>query len=95
MPIAGQHYFINKDEKLAPVWDFRANGLTTGNKDAIVVAEEKGGFPSPQGYPAVDWLELHGASGGLADTIFRVYTVGGAPPASVSIFRSAIVVLRD
>ena len=91
MPILGQHYFIEKDGKLSPVWDFRS---TTGNPNDIIVAKEGGDFPSPAGYPNVDWLELTHVSGGLADKVFRVYTVGGDPPSSVSISRSAIV-LRD
>jgi hypothetical protein len=94
MPILGQHYFIEQDGELSPVWDFRANGPTTGNSNAIIVAKEAGDFPSPAGYPNVDWVELTRVSGELADTVLRVYTVGGDPPTSVSIFRSAIV-LRD
>ena len=91
MPILGQHYFIEQDKKLTPVWDFRADGATKGNSSAIIVAKEAGDTPSPSGYPNVDWLELTRVSGGLADKVFRVYTVGGDPPESVSISRSAIV----
>jgi hypothetical protein len=91
LPILGQHYFIEQDGELSPVWDFRANGPTTGNPKAIIVAKEAGHIPSPSGYPNVDWVELSNVSGELADKVFRVYTVGGDPPESVSISRSAIV----
>ena len=95
MPILGQHYFIEKNEELHPVWDFRANGPTTGDPLAIVIAKIIGEIPSPQGYPNVDWLELQSVSGELADIVFRVYTVGGDPPESVRISRSAMVLLCD
>jgi len=93
IPVSGQHYFINSNG-LAPVWDFRADGPTKGNKDAIVVAKVDATIPSPTGPPNVDWVQLSSVSGKLATKVFRVNTVEGDPPPSVSISRSAMVV-RD
>ncbi|KAH9026978.1 hypothetical protein EDB85DRAFT_1976989 [Lactarius pseudohatsudake] len=81
--VSGQHYFIaNPDGSLAPVWDFRADGPTKGNPDAIVIAAAAGDIPSPTGPPNVDWVELTNVSGKLASTVFRVNTIGGDPPPS-------------
>lgn len=85
----GQHYFIdNGSGGIAPVWDFR----DTLGSDAVVVAALVADLPEPS--PNVDWLSLDNVSGGLADDILRIYTVGGDPPPIVSILRSVLVV-RD
>jgi hypothetical protein len=74
--LLGQHYFINSGDSIAPVWDLRE----TQGQDAVVVATVVGDIPSPGGPPSVDWLELNAATGCLASTILRLYTVGGDPP---------------
>ncbi len=91
--LSGQHYFIETGGDLSPVWDFRPNGRTLGNPNAIVVAKVTGDIPAPTGSLDVDWLELEGVSGKLASTIFRVYTKAGEQllSESVSIPRSATV----
>ncbi|KAI9435983.1 hypothetical protein H4582DRAFT_2079113 [Lactarius indigo] len=81
VPVLGQHYFIaNPDKSLAPVWDFRADGATKGNQDAIIVAAVAGDIPPPDGPPNVDWVELTNKSGKLASKVFRVNTIAGDPP---------------
>jgi hypothetical protein len=90
-PVSGQHYFIEAGGQLASVWDFRSNGPTKGNKGATVVAKVTGDIASPT-WTAIDWQELSRVSGELADTIFRIDTVGGNPPQDVSIYLSAVVV---
>ena len=77
--VSGQHYFIEADGHLAPVWDFRSDGSTKGNQKAIVVAKVTGDIASPTNPTALDWQELSRVSGELADTIFRTDTVGGGP----------------
>ncbi|KAF8260887.1 hypothetical protein EI94DRAFT_1705972 [Lactarius quietus] len=69
--VSGQHYYIEADGKLAPVWDLRSNGPTKGNKDAIVVGKVTRTIPSP-GRNTIDWQEL-------TRTIFRIDTVAGVP----------------
>ncbi|KAI9464985.1 hypothetical protein BJY52DRAFT_1144878 [Lactarius psammicola] len=73
----GQHYFIETDEVLSPVWDFRPNGLTPGNSEAIVIMRVTEDIPAPTGRLVVDWLEPEGVTGKPARTIFRVYTKAG------------------
>ncbi|KAI9432556.1 hypothetical protein BJY52DRAFT_1400028, partial [Lactarius psammicola] len=85
VPVIGQHYFIDGADGLVPVWDFRADGNTKGNPNAIVLAKVAGSIPSPAGAPNVDWVELSNVSGGLAGTIFRVNTVQGDPPAKCEV----------
>jgi hypothetical protein len=90
--ILGQHYFINGSTgALAPKWDFTSSGPNRGNPDAFVVAAKSGDIPAPDHADDVDWLSLNGTSGKLAAKVFRVETKGGQPPASVSIFQSAIM----
>ena len=79
--IAGQHYFVSQNNSLVPVWDLRS---TTKNPNAIVFGQKVKDVPSPNGPDNVDWLELKKSSGGLANLIYRVDTVKGQPPSTVS-----------
>ena len=85
----GQHYFVANGtnpttggQALTPVWDF-TSGVEKGNKNAIIFAAEEGDIPAPTGPDDVDWLQLKKVEGDLADTVYRVDTKGGQPPASV------------
>ncbi|KAH9075533.1 hypothetical protein EDB83DRAFT_2311994 [Lactarius deliciosus] len=79
IPLSGQHYFTSSGVTglASPVFDFRNNGPTAGNPDAIVVADVTGHIPAPTGNSDVDWQALKGTSGKFASTIFRVSTKGG------------------
>jgi Protein of unknown function (DUF3455) len=83
--VVGQHYFVNGDNQtLTPVFDFTSSGSTNGNPGAIFFGKKIEDVSSPDGNNNVDWLELQETSGQLANYIFRVYTVQGQPPDSVS-----------
>ena len=83
--VVGQHYFVDgNNDTLVPVFDFTSSGKTKGNKNAILFGEKIEDIQSPNGTDNVDWLELQEVSGELADNIYRLYTVKGQPPASVS-----------
>ncbi|KAI9452727.1 hypothetical protein BJY52DRAFT_1190075 [Lactarius psammicola] len=74
--LVGQHYYKGSTGYFSPaVFDFRSNGPTVGNPDAIVIAKVTGDIPAPTDNPsAVHWQEMEGISGKLASTILRVYT---------------------
>jgi hypothetical protein len=82
--VEGQHYFVEQNGALVPVWDLRSSGENAGNTNAIVFAEKVKNTPSPDGPDNVDWVELKKLSGGLADQVYRVDTVKGQPPSTVS-----------
>ncbi len=77
----GQHYFESSNGDLNPVFNFRSDGPTKGNQDAIVVAQVTGDILTPAGdkfdFKDVGWQEMKAVSGKLASTIFRVNTTGG------------------
>ena len=81
--VLGQHYFIANGSSISPVWDFTSDA-EKGNAEAFVVAAVVGDIPAPTGADDVDWLQLKKVEGELADTVYRVETKGGQPPASVS-----------
>ena len=78
--VKGQHYFVSQNGTLVPVWDLRSSG----GPNAIVFAQKVKDVPSPNGPQNVDWLELKKVSGDLANLIYRVDTVKGQPPTTVS-----------
>ena len=82
--VEGQHYFIEQNGALVPVWDLRSSGENAGNPNAIVFAEKVKSAPSPDGPENVDWVELKKLSGGLSNLVYRVDTVKGQPPSTVS-----------
>jgi hypothetical protein len=85
IPVVGQHYFVDGDnDTLVPVFDFTSSGQTKGNKSAILFGKKIEDVQSPDGSDNIDWLELQKVSGELADNLYRVFTVKGQPPASVS-----------
>jgi Protein of unknown function (DUF3455) len=82
--VEGQHYFVEQNGALVPVWDLRSSGENAGNTNAIVFTEKVKSAPSPDGPDNVDWVELKKLSGGLANLVYRVDTVKGQPPSTVS-----------
>jgi hypothetical protein len=78
--VKGQHYFVSQNGTLVPVWDLRSSC----GPNAIVFAQKVKDVPSPNGPQNVDWLELKKVSGDLANLIYRVDTVKGQPPSTVS-----------
>lgn len=84
IPVIGQHYFVNQGNNLVPVFDFSSTGQDNGNSSAIFFGEKAEDVPSPDGPENVDWLQINSVSGELASIVYRVYTVQGQPPATVS-----------
>ncbi len=82
--VDGKYYFVKENGSLIPVWDLTSTGPYAGNPDAIVYAQKVKSVPSPDGPHNVDWVELKKMSGGLANLIYRVDTVQGQPPSTVS-----------
>lgn len=78
----GIHDFVNFNGNLSPKFDFTQY---LGNPEDFVIAAKKGDIPAPTD-PAnnVDWLELTNVAGELAQQVFRVGTVAGKPPSTVS-----------
>jgi hypothetical protein len=82
--VVDQHYFVNQNDSLVPVFDSTSSGPTKGDKNAIFFGKKIEDIPSPDGSENVDWLQLQKVSGELANTIYRVHTYKGQPPAAVS-----------
>lgn len=83
--ILDQHYFIaNGTDGISPVWDSRATPKFQGVADAVFIGTVVGDIPDPNPTHSVDWLHLVKLSGDLADEVYRIFTVGGVPPTSVS-----------
>jgi len=82
--VEGQHYFVEQNGVLVPVFDLRSSGANAGNTKAIVFSEKIKSAPSPGGPENVDWVELNKLSGDLANRVYRVDTVKGQPPSTVS-----------
>ena len=80
----GSYYFVEQNGSLIPVWDLTSTWPYAGNPNAIVYAQKVKNVPSPQGSYNVDWVELKKMSGELANVIYRVDTVQGQPPSTVS-----------
>jgi hypothetical protein len=76
----GDHYFEIVNYTFSPVFDFTSTGPNSGNPIAIFFGKKTEDIPSPDGnVNNVDWLQLQGVSGGLANTVYRVKTVNGLP----------------
>jgi hypothetical protein len=86
LEVLGQHYFIVNPltgTGISPKWDFSAKGdAFPGNPKAFAVGSKVGDLPAPTGSKNIDWLQLKVVQGELADTVYRVDTYGGQPPAS-------------
>jgi hypothetical protein len=86
--VLGQHYFIENPHKHAgapatvPKWDFTSASLK-GNHEAYMIGEKVKGVSAEHEHKSnVDWLSLKSTDGHLADTVFRVDTKSGQPPAT-------------
>jgi hypothetical protein len=91
--VEGQHYFVEQNGALVPVWDLTSSGENAGNPNAIVFTEKVKSAPSPDGPENVDWVELKKLSGGLANLVYRVDTVKGQPPSTVSSYLDSVPVV--
>lgn len=84
--ILSQHFFQpNAAGGVSPVWDFRATAQFSGSEDAFFVGKGKSSLPAPVD-PAnnINWLDVSNVAGSIATEVFRVSTLGGQPPTSVS-----------
>lgn len=84
--ILAQHFFQpNAAGSVSPVWDFRATDRFSNDTTAFFVGKGKTSLPSPID-PAtnINWLDVANVSGSIATEVFRVSTLGGQPPTSVS-----------
>lgn len=79
----GVHYFATNNGVLTPIFDFTSS---QSDPNAIFLGKKIGDVPSPDGSDSVDWLVLQNVAGQLANTVYRVNTVKGQPPATVSSF---------
>lgn len=86
----GDHYFDSLNSTLVPVFDFTSTGQNKGNTNAIFFGKKIEDALSPDGTDNVDWVELQNVGGGLASTVYRVKTVEGQPPATVSSSRPCV-----
>jgi len=84
LTVDGQHYFVEQNGNLSAVWDLTSSGPFSGNPGAIVFAHPIQTADSPDGPDNIAWVELKKDSGELANTIYRINTVKGQPPSSVS-----------
>ena len=83
--ILSQHYFIqNGSGGISPVWDFRATPKFQGVDDAVIVAKSLASMPDANPTQNIPWVHLGKVSGDIADEVYRISTVGGVPPSSVS-----------
>jgi hypothetical protein len=87
--VLGQHYYVPNPKPtmgspaVSPKWDFTSDA-EQGHAEAFVIGAKVGSLPAPTGSHDIDWVQLRNVEGQLADTIYRVDTRGGQPPASVS-----------
>jgi len=84
--ISSDHYFIpnSAGSGLSPVWDFRTTQRFHGKDDAVFVGRGVGSVVPPVD-PSnnINWLRVGKVSGGIADEVYRIDTIGGQPPTSV------------
>jgi len=85
--ILGQHYYVPNpnttagNPAISPKWDF-TSASEKRKAEAFVIGAKIGDLPAPTGKSDVDWVQLKKVEGELADTVYRVDTKGGQPPAS-------------
>ena len=86
--ILADHYFIPNPAGtgLSPVWDFRATQNYQGKEDAFIVGATVASVAAPVD-PAdnISWLRIKEIAGDAADEVYRIDTIGGQPPTSVSL----------
>jgi hypothetical protein len=83
--ILAQHYFVgNEAGGLSPVWDFRATPKFEGVENATFVGKALANISDADPTKNVPWLHLGKVGGEIADEVYRIFTVGGVAPSSVS-----------
>ena len=86
--ILADHYFISNPSGsgISPVWDFRATQRFHGQADAVLVGKSSGTVVAPvDPSDNINWLRIANASGDIADEVYRIDTIGGQSPTSVSL----------
>jgi hypothetical protein len=87
--IQADHYFIPNPAGagLSPVWDFRTNQRFQGKDNAFLVGKVAASVVPPVDPPHnINWLRVGKVAGDIANEVFRIDTIGGQPPTSVSPF---------
>jgi hypothetical protein len=83
--VLGQHYFIeNGSGGISPLWDFRATPNFEGVDDAVFVGKTLANMSDSNPTQNIAWLHVGKVNGSIADEVYRISTVGGVPPSSVS-----------
>ena len=85
--VQSDHYFISNaaGNGISPVWDFRTNQKFQGQENAIFVGKGVGSVVPPVDPPNnINWLRVGKVAGDIADEVYRIDTIGGQPPTSVS-----------
>lgn len=83
--ILGQHYFIkNAAGDISPVWDFRATEKFKGVENAVMVGKALANMSDADPTKNIPWLSVGKVSGDISDEVYRIFTVGGVAPPSVS-----------
>jgi len=86
--ILADHYFIPNPAGtgIAPLWDFRTSKRFHEKEDAFFVGAGLASVEAPTD-PSdnINWLRINSIAGGFGDEVYRIDTVGGQPPTSVSI----------
>jgi len=85
--IQSDHYFIPNaaGNGISPVWDFRTNQKFQGQENAFFVGKGVGSVVPPVDPPNnINWLRVGKVAGDIADEVYRIDTIGGQPPTSVS-----------
>ncbi|KAN0123063.1 hypothetical protein V8E52_003016 [Russula decolorans] len=79
--IYGTFYSIQQNGVLIPVWNLTSIGSYANNLNAIIYGQENNSVPSSNSTYNTNWVEYN-TSGGWANIIYSVDTVGGQPPSS-------------
>jgi len=80
-----QHYFTkNAAGGISPTWDFRATPKFKGVGNAVFVGKALANTSDVSPTKNIPWLHLGKVSGDISDEIYRISTVGGVAPSSVS-----------
>lgn len=85
--IQADHYFVPNPAGtgLSPVWDFRATKSFHGNRNAYILGASAKSVVAPvDPSDNINWLRIRKVSGEIADEVYRIDTIGGQPPTSVT-----------
>lgn len=94
--IQADHYFVPNPAGtgLSPVWDFRGTKSFHDNQNAYILGASAKSVVSPAD-PSdnINWLRIRKVSGDAADEVYRIDTIGGQPPASVTFLFLALAIM--